>query len=224
MFFINQIKKQNKMSKSTTSMENDLILIEKIKDQNTSVSERAFKEMFDKYYDNIIKYTRNWIRDEEIRKEVALDVLLRAKIKLSSFNEEYGAFSTWLFTMASNACIDTLRRKALDTISFSDFDLMEFNNAEDSNKANSSFLSLADDKQDNVEEKLMKKERNKLIFEIIRNIKHKRIARAINMRFFKGLSYEEISLLTKTPIGTVKVYILRGKQILKKEFEKANIK
>lgn len=198
-----------------TKTETDNILVEEIKSENLVISEKAFTKFFEKYYERLMRYTQSIVYDEELRREAVLDTFMKAKGNIGKFNEEMGTLSTFVFNIAKNTCIDKLRRKKNNEICFSDLEL-------DYSEEHNFFQCVCP--SDNAEEIKIKKEKAQLIIKIIKAMKHKSMSTIIRLRFYKGMSYEEICKVTGLPLGTVKVTILRGKKMLKKEFEKANIK
>ena len=53
---------------------------------------------------------------------------------------------------------------------------------------------------------------------------NKKLAAYIKLRYFDGLSYEEISKKMNCPLGDVKTSLHRAKLALKDEFENVNLK
>jgi RNA polymerase sigma-70 factor (ECF subfamily) len=80
-----------------------------------------------------------------------------------------------------------------------------------------------DSPDENPEEKVVTKERNEKIENILNKMKNKSYVNIIRMRFYEDMSYMEIVQRTGKPLGTVKGIIFRAKEILKQEFEKQNI-
>ena len=58
--------------------------------------------------------------DQEIAKDLTIEALGKAFKNLHKYTPNF-AFSTWLFTVAKNHCIDYLRKRKIDTISIDDF-------------------------------------------------------------------------------------------------------
>ena len=113
-------------------------------------------------------------------------------------------FSTWLFKIASNNCIDHIRKKRINALSLdagytnSDGETMEIN--------------IADGKLD-PEETMEKMERVKKMREVVTKLKP-RYRELVELRYFKELSYEEISQELDIPLGTVKAQLFRAREFL----------
>lgn len=63
------------------------------------------------------------------------------------------------------------------------------------------------------EESMVSKERKAMLHEVVQQIKP-RYRRLIEMRYFEELSYEEIAQQLNMPMGTVKVQLLRARNLL----------
>ena len=77
---------------------------------------RAYNELMSKYRDPVFFMLYEKVNDRELAKELTIEALGKAFNKLHSYTPKY-AFSTWLFTIAKNNCIDFLRKKKLPTFS-----------------------------------------------------------------------------------------------------------
>ncbi|MFQ5638803.1 MAG: sigma-70 family RNA polymerase sigma factor, partial [bacterium] len=126
---------------------------------------------------------------------------------LPSFNEEY-AFSTWLYKIAINNCIDHMRKKRLKTYSINkpvqskDGELgREFPDT-----------SMSPDKH------ILSVEKSKIIETAIDELPEN-YKIAIVLRHSEEKSYEEIAQLLNIPLGTVKARIFRAREMLKKKLK-----
>ena len=68
---------------------------------------RAYNTLMSKYRDPIFFMLYERVNDKELAKELTIEALGKAFNKLHSYSSNY-AFSTWLFTVARNHCIDYL--------------------------------------------------------------------------------------------------------------------
>ena len=114
------------------------------------------------------------------------------------------AFSTWLFTIASNNCIDHIRKKRLQTISI--------NNVYPQQEDEHSEIQI-ESNAPNPEEKFITEQRIKIMREAVKLLKP-RYKRLVELRYFEELSYEEISDELGLPIGTVKAQLFRARELL----------
>ncbi len=117
------------------------------------------------------------------------------------------AFSTWLFRIALNNCIDHVRRKRLriqpvgDTYAAAnaDFSLLD--------QARTDFLTPEDD--------IIRRQRIGLMQGLLTRLsaEHREM---IEMRFYEDMSYDEMAARLCLPLGTVKARLHRAKETLHK--------
>jgi len=208
------------MGKLSKSASTDLELVNAIRTADGRESTRAFNKLFSKYHDAVLYHFRGLVNDEEVAQELVNDAFLKASQNLDKFNADTAAFSTWFFKLSKNVFIDRTRAKAAEArkgsvVSLSDLVVVD-------NESNSMEFNL--ECPDNTPEKeIIVAERNKKIAEIISKINKPVIRKVLMMRFYDGMSYEEISDSINIPKGTVKGLLFRAKQVLKEKFEEAHI-
>ena len=71
----------------------------------------AFRLLVEKYQTSIIRFAANLLGDNHIGEDVAQDVFFVAYKKLASFDPARSNFSTWLFSIAKNKCINEMKKK-----------------------------------------------------------------------------------------------------------------
>ena len=95
--------------KLTNKGERDLKLINKaLKNGDPG----AYRELMKLYRDPLYFMLYEKVSNEELAKDLTIEALGKAFQKLHLYTPEY-AFSTWLFTVARNHCIDYLRKHKL---------------------------------------------------------------------------------------------------------------
>lgn len=114
------------------------------------------------------------------------------------------AFSTWLFRIATNNCIDFIRKKRTQTVSmdylYSDIDGEEVG------------INIASENPD-PEELIIDRQKKDALREIVAKLKpHYKIL--IELRYYDEKSYEEIAEQLQIPIGTVKAKLFRAREFL----------
>ena len=178
----------------------DLILINKAV---SSGDPEAYKELMRLYRDPIYFMLYEKVGDQELAKDLTIEALGKAFKRLHMYTPDY-AFSTWLYTVARNNCIDYLRKHKLPTISIDKMMLDE------DGKRNTFDLKSEDPSP----EKLMiKKQRVAILRQIVDKLKPK-YRELVKLRYFKELSYEEIAELLDTPLGTIKAQLYRSREQL----------
>jgi len=115
-----------------------------------------------------------------------------------------GTFSSWLFSIGVNTYIDHLRRRKLETVSLG---TMERNNEGD-------YMEYQiPSTQPDPEEKMIRVERDKALREVVAELKQP-YRQIVEMRYYEELSYEQIAERLNIPMGTVKIRLLRAKNLM----------
>ena len=123
--------------------------------------------------------------------------------KIETYNPKF-AFSTWLFRVASNNCIDFIRKKKLILLSIDDTIIDD-----DSDAFSESLKSANLDP----EEQVIKQQRNRLIRNLMKHL-DERYRLMIELRYFEEMTYNEIAQELDLPLGTVKAQLYRAKELL----------
>ena len=178
----------------------DLKLIKRALDQGDTT---AYNELMKLYRDPLYFMLLEKVGDKELAKDLTIEALGKAFKKLHLYTPEF-AFSTWLFTVARNHCIDYLRKNKLPTVSIDKMMLDEHGK-----RTNFDLISKSLDPEQSME----RKQRIAILRQIVDQLKPKyRVL--VKLRYFKEFTYEEISLNLKLPIGTVKAQLHRSREQL----------
>jgi len=167
--------------------------------------DRAYKQLMNKYHDAIFSFTYRMIHDRQQVEDLTQEAFIKAFASLRSFNEEY-AFSTWLYKIATNNCIDYIRKRKLQT-----FSIDKPIEARDSDFA----FELSDDSYE-ADKELISGQRARLLTRAIETLPEK-YRKVIQLRHVEERSYEEIARQLRLPIGTVKAHIFRARELLYKQ-------
>ena len=117
----------------------------------------AYNELMKLYRDPLYFMLYEKVGDQELAKDLTIEALGKAFKKLHLYTPTY-VFSTWLFTVARNHCIDYLRKHKLPTISIDNMML------DDDGKRNTFDLKSTDL---NPEQKMEKKQRIAILRQIV---------------------------------------------------------
>ena len=161
---------------------------------------KAYNELMKLYRDPLYYMLYEKVGDEELAKDLTIEALGKAFKKLHMYTPDY-VFSTWLFTVARNNCIDYLRKHKLPTISIDKMMIDE------DGKRNTFDLKSNDP---NPEKIMIKKQRIAILRHIVDQLKPK-YRDLVKLRYFKELSYEEIATTLDVPLGTVKAQLHRSR-------------
>jgi len=181
-------------------MEEDFELLAKFKKGD----QQAFELLVRKYKTTVFNTIYSVMGNAQEADDIAQEVFLKVYTKADSFKGE-SSFSTWLYRITVNRCIDELRRRKNKIISYE----TEFNQEEK--------LKLKDvlaSRENDITEKLRQKELQDIIQKAMDSLPEKyRII--LTLKEIEGLSYKEISQIMKISLAKVKIWLFRARQKLK---------
>jgi len=165
--------------------------------------QKAYAELMNNYKDSLyfmlLKMTNNPIDADDL----TLEAFGKAFKNLHQYTPDY-AFSTWLFKIASNNCIDFIRKKKKHTLSIDKTVEGEFGTDLSGNIPSQGL---------DPEESFIKAQKINLMHEVVDKLKpHYRTL--IELRYFKEYSYDEIAEKLNLPLGTVKAQLFRAREFL----------
>ena len=164
---------------------------------------KAYNELMKLYRDPLYFMLYEKVGDQELAKDLTIESLGKAFKKLHLYTANY-AFSTWLYTVARNHCIDYLRKNKLPTVSIDNMMVT------DDGKRNT--LNLIS-KDLNPEQLMEKQQRIAILRQIVDQLKPN-YRELVKLRYFKELSYDEIADNLDIPLGTVKAQLHRSREQL----------
>ncbi|MFQ6043279.1 MAG: RNA polymerase sigma factor [Candidatus Poribacteria bacterium] len=169
----------------------------------------AFGMLIKRHERGIYNLAYRMLKNVEDAKDAAQEIFLKVFASLNGFRGESG-FATWLYRIATNECINRLKRPR--------------------------FLSLEELRREYENEKLVEPpqliDASALPEELaerseIQQMVHKAMDAlpdhyrlVITLRHLQGLSYKEIAEILDLPVGTVKTYLFRAKKTLKTKLQR----
>jgi len=164
--------------------------------------QQAYAQLVDHYRDSLYYTMLKMSNNPYDAEDLTIEAFGKAFKNLRQYTPDY-AFSTWLFKIATNNCIDYLRKKKKISGTIQ-------------NKENSEQDGITvklESKYRDPEEHIINKEKILLMREVVEKLKpHYR--KLIKMRYFDELSYDEIVQELGLPLGTVKVQLFRARVFL----------
>jgi len=173
--------------------------------------QKAYAELLGRYRDAIYYMLLKMVNNPIDAEDLTIEAFSKAFKNIEQYTPNF-AFSTWLFKIASNNCIDFIRKKRGSHISI-DQGQEEQDTISDAIQA-----STLDP-----EENLIKQQKVILTRTIVTKLKP-RYRHLIELRYFKEYSYEEIAGELDLPIGTVKAQLFRARELLYNILKKSNSK
>ena len=166
--------------------------------------QKAFNDIFNFYWDYLYGFLLKRTSNEELAEEITIRAFARAFDRIKTFDFKY-EFKTWLLTISKNIHNDLLREEnkisAIKTFSY--------DNA----------YQLADVKTNPSPEDILITSQNlAILLNTIKSLKDD-YRKVLQLRFFDDLSYKEISIRLNQPINTIKVKILRAKNLLSQKIK-----
>jgi len=163
--------------------------------------EKAYAELLDRYKDAIYYMLLKMVNNRSDAEDLTIEAFGKAFKSIAQYTPNY-AFSTWLFKIATNNCIDFIRKKKGNVVS-----LDQTNEDQESMET-----PLQSDSLD-PEEDMIKNQRIALMRSVVEKLKP-RYRNLVELRYFKEYSYEEIANELNLPIGTVKAQLFRARELL----------
>ncbi|NBG66520.1 RNA polymerase sigma factor [Acidiluteibacter ferrifornacis] len=172
-------------------------------EQALAGSQAAYGELMSNYEDSIYFLVLKMVRDKEEAEDLKIEIFGKAFLKLEQYTTQF-AFSTWLFRIASNHCIDFIRKKRMKTFSI---------DQQDQESENGTWsLDIRSENKD-PEEAFIHQQKIKLMREEVTKLKEP-YQELVTLRYFEELSYDEIADQLSLPLGTVKAQLFRARAML----------
>ena len=164
--------------------------------------QKAYAELLSRYRDAIYFLLLKMVNNTDDADDLTIEAFGKAFKSLQQYTPNF-AFSTWLFKIATNNCIDFMRKRRGGTVISID-------------KAHEGHLEMPihiHSEELDPEESMISQQKVKLMRDVVQKLKP-RYRRLIEMRYFDELSYEEIAEELELPIGTVKAQLFRARELL----------
>ncbi|MBP2241618.1 RNA polymerase sigma-70 factor (ECF subfamily) [Cytobacillus eiseniae] len=165
----------------------------------------AYAEVVEIYGDKVFHICYRMLGNRHEAEDIAQEAFLRAYVNIHSFNINL-KFSSWLYRIATNLCIDRIRKKKPDyyldaEVAGTDGLTMYSQIAADTTLPEDDLESL--ELQESIQREISK------LPEKYRTV--------IVLKYIEELSLNEISEILDLPLGTVKTRIHRGREALRKQ-------
>ena len=175
----------------------------KLVQQAVKGDQKAYAELMSRYKDSIYFMLLKMVNNRDDAEDLTIEAFGKAFKNLHQYTPDF-AFSTWLFKIATNNCIDFIRRKRKYTFSI-DKSMENDSGQEMQFEIKSPMLDP--------EEKMIKKQKAALMRDVVEKLKP-RYKRLVELRYFQERSYEEIADELQLPLGTVKAQLFRAREFL----------
>jgi len=168
----------------------------------------AFESLIIRYESKVYNIAYKMFNNEEDAKDVSQEIFIKLYRNLIKFNEQ-SKFSTWLYRVAVNTCLDEIRKRKKDKENLTS-NVYETEDGEIEREIPSTYNMP--------EAELIKNDRIEKLRYALTLIKedHRSV---IVLKDLEGYSYNEIADTLNITIGTVKSRISRARESLKETLE-----
>ena len=164
----------------------------------------AFEELIAGYEKKVYNTVYRFFNNSEDAMDITQEIFIKVYTSLHSFRED-SSFSTWIYRIAVNTCIDFLRKKKDETLPIKDE--MPLGN----DLKHSSYTQLPEDFVE-------KQELKEVLLKAINTLpKEQRIC--VILRDIQGFSYTEMSDILMCSLGTIKSRLSRGRRALREKLK-----
>ncbi len=181
---------------------NDYNLVLKARDGD----QKAYADLMHRYKDSIFFMVLKMVNNREDAMDLTIETFAKAFEKLDKYQPDF-AFSTWLFRVATNNCIDFIRKRKLNTTSIN---LMYSADGDEFE------LQIKADILDPEETSIQKQQKE--VINLLLETLPTRYRNLVTLRYLEELSYEEIAVELDLPLGTVKAQLYRARDLLSNIF------
>lgn len=171
--------------------------------------EAAFRELIRRYERPVFSLVYRLVRDRERAEDLSQDTFIKVLNALDRYDPSF-KFSSWIFKIAHNTALDELRRKHPDTLS-----IHGSPHASTADEMEATALTPAAT-EETPEEFASSREIGAHIEEAIGTLRAE-YRTAILLCHVEGRPYEEVAQIMDVPLGTVKTYIHRARNELRKQ-------
>jgi RNA polymerase sigma-70 factor (ECF subfamily) len=168
--------------------------IEETKNGNCS----AFDRVILKYQRPIYNLCYRMLADTMEAEDASQEIFARAYFKLNSYDDTRSQFSTWLFAIASHYCIDKLRPRRLNLISWDDL---------------SAFYRVPAQNTSEPERALLRSETTEEV-QLLLNELPPDYRAVVVLKYWQFRSYEDIAAILGTTVSAIKSRLFRARKML----------
>ena len=172
---------------------------------------RAFGELVDLYKDKIYHLAYRMLHNVQEAEDVVQETFLRVYTNLNRY-DEMQKFSTWIYRIGTNLCIDRLRKRkpsySLD--------------AEVNDGDGDDWYSMLASQDRTPEGELILSETQQQVRDAIDALPEK-YKSVVILRYLHDMSLQEISEILDMPVSTIKTRVHRGREYLRERLEKDSL-
>ncbi len=154
--------------------------------------QEAFSELYDRIAPSVIGVVRGVVRDPAQSEEVAQEVLVEVWKTAARFDTDRGSARTWILTIAHRRAVDRVRSE-------------QAHRDRDERVGHRDRVRAFDEVSEAVEVRL----EHKAVREALDSLTDLQ-REAVELAYYRGLTYREVAELLDTPLGTIKTRMRDG--------------
>jgi RNA polymerase sigma-70 factor (ECF subfamily) len=167
----------------------------------------AFDELVKRYRDRVYGVALHLLGDRDLAEDLAQEAFLRAFQKLELFDSTKGSFSVWLVALTTRLCLNALKRRNLERRLFAGQEDAEAIEPSDNTCSFEEWLAM---------------ERREVIRNLLLSLPPMQRA-ALLLRYGEDMSIHDIAQVLRVPVGTVKVWLFRGRETLRRRLKEVGL-
>ncbi|MCQ2286999.1 MAG: sigma-70 family RNA polymerase sigma factor [Bacteroidales bacterium] len=183
---------------NTEKVQRDIVLVKRALEGD----QKAYAELMSYYREPLYYMLLKMCNNPYDAEDLTIEAFGKAFRNIEKYSESF-AFSTWLFKIAANNCVDFLRKKTKAPQCIDD-DLQDFT----ANGGNAT-----DKEQKNPEQSVIEKQRVKMLHWAVAQLRPN-YRTLVELRYFEEYSYEEIAQEMNMSLSNVKIQLFRAKDML----------
>lgn len=161
--------------------------------QSLSGDGEAYAQLVDRYKNAVYHHSFAIVRDEDVAEDIAQETFINAYYKLKQYNNKY-RLATWLFKISTNKCLAYIKKRGKE-VPFDDAVFASVASSQPSPHTNATHAEL---------------------YGAVQALRPNYQA-VISLYYWRGLDYETIGQVMDVPLNTVRVWLKRAKEELRKD-------
>ncbi|MGB1251579.1 MAG: RNA polymerase sigma factor [Candidatus Promineifilaceae bacterium] len=163
-------------------------------------NKQAFGKLINAYQGPVYNLAYRMLNNSREAEEAAQEAFIRVYTRIDSYNPKH-KFSTWVLSIASNYCIDLIRKRRAILLSI--------------DEPLPSHPALMSEKESGPESKALSAEREIQVQDLLQSLPED-YRQAVVLRYWYEYSYDEIAEVMQTSVSAIKSRLFRARRLLAK--------